>query len=102
MKPSLRDRLVWYKFRPYLYIWFTKSKGKTLIRKFYDETWYGEDGELFVSVIFIYIQFKLFAMHIKFTWWQVAFRNRRRLLINNVILLKHPITWLRLIKRDLD
>jgi len=78
MNPSLKERLVFYKFSPKLELWHDTDckKSRTFIKKLYEETWYGEDGKLFHSGYFIIIQFKFFTIHIRVTWWQLHFRGR--------------------------
>ncbi len=71
-KAKLDEILIWYKFRPSLDIWFSKSEGKTVTYLLPDETWY--DGYPFYTGRFVYIQCKLFAIHIKLTWWKIKLR----------------------------
>lgn len=81
MGAKLKDILIWYRFKPSLSIWFTKSKGKTHSHYLYEETWYG--GETFISGVFIFIQLYFTRMHIKFEWWTIVFRRRKSIRVSN-------------------
>lgn len=59
----------WYKFKPNIKIWTTKKPGKSRAFLLSSETWYG--GHWFYSGCFAFIQFKYFALHIKFNWWRM-------------------------------
>ena len=64
---KLKDIKVWYKFKPSINIWFSKMKNKTHWYMCYDETWYGGAG--FYSGLFVLVQCRLFAIHIRVMWW---------------------------------
>lgn len=66
---KLNDIKVWYKFRPNLSVWFSKTKGQSYITKRYEESWYG--GYWFRAGYFGFIQCKYFAVHILFKWWKI-------------------------------
>lgn len=66
---KISDIKIWYRFKPSIDIWFSKSKGKSSIFKLWDETWYG--GDSFVLGYFAFIQFNFIALHIKFKWWKI-------------------------------
>lgn len=61
---SKEDISVWYKFRPRLDIWLSRSKGKSYFHRNPDESWYG--GKPFYNGFFIYLQLHIFAIHIKY------------------------------------
>jgi hypothetical protein len=68
-KAKLKEIGVWYKFRLQLNIWFSTMKGKTHWHILPHETWY--DGYWFNTGYFAFVQFKYFAIHIKFKWWKI-------------------------------
>ncbi|QQO97160.1 hypothetical protein Nekkels2_63 [Cellulophaga phage Nekkels_2] len=68
-KATLEEIKVWYKLKPELDIWLSQSKGKTGIHKLPDETWYG--GYWFNTGLFIFIQFRFFALHVRLSWWRI-------------------------------
>lgn len=68
-KAKISEIKIWYKFRPTISIWTSKSKGRTHMFKLPDETWY--DGYPFIRGVFIFLQFKYFAIHVKFSWWKI-------------------------------
>jgi hypothetical protein len=59
---------IWYKFKPSLRIWFSKREGKSGFTNMIGEAWYG--GPWFNTGYFAFIQFKIFAIHIKLIWWK--------------------------------
>jgi len=68
-KAKLEEIKVWYKFRPRLTVWFTIRKRNSFLCKLPDETWY--DGYPFNAGYFAFIWLKYFAIHIRFTWWEM-------------------------------
>ena len=68
-KAKYREIKLWYRFKPELSVWVTKREGKTFLISLPDETWY--DGYCFNSGYFVFIQCRLFAIHIRFTWWSL-------------------------------
>jgi hypothetical protein len=69
----IKEILVFNEFKPKLSVWTSNWKGKSEWTWFMQQTY--DDGEFFKDGIFILIQFKLFALHIKFTWWQFTIKN---------------------------
>ena len=70
-KAKISEIKVWYRFKPQLNIWFSKMEGKTRLHKLPEETWYC--GYWFNSGYFVFMQLKIFAIHIKFQWWKIKF-----------------------------
>jgi hypothetical protein len=68
-KARYKEIKVWYKLRPSLSMWTSREKGKSLISKLPEESWYG--GYWFNSGYFMFIQFRFFAVHIMFRWWRL-------------------------------
>lgn len=68
---KLKDIKIFYKFKPSISIWISKSKGKSYHHKLLDETWY--EGYIFNTGYFFYIQCKIIAIHIRIEWWKFKF-----------------------------
>ena len=62
------DIKIFHKFLPKLHFWVSKTKRGTQLITLPTETYDG--GEWFTYGVFTLLQFRLFAMHIKLTWWE--------------------------------
>jgi len=84
MRATLKEKLVWYRFRPKISVWtHARTKGKTQIRRMWEETWYGEDAKSFVSGLFILLNLGIVKVHIRVEWWQIHFRGRESIKVSN-------------------
>lgn len=66
---KLKNIKIWYRFRPSIDIWFSKTKIKTHFVEMPNQTWYG--GEWFNTGYFALIQCHIFSIHIMFKWWKL-------------------------------
>ena len=75
MKAKLKDIKLFYKFSPNISMWISPELGKSFITKLYEETWYGEDSDIFTSGYYIFIQLKMFAIHFSISWWKLKLKR---------------------------
>lgn len=73
-KAKLSEIRLFHRFRPKLSVWVSHMDNKSFISFMPFDTWY--DGYWFNCGLFILIQLKFFAIHIKFTWWRLTFGAR--------------------------
>ena len=67
--PTIKEIKVFYRLKPKITVWSSKTKGVSHRFWLLEETWY--NGDWFRSGYFFYIQLKFVAIHVRVKWWDL-------------------------------